>query len=425
MAGPYYVDIGSPGAWDTLDGLSSGNCWKGISGLQKAFHTVTAAEICYIKGTGDLSKWYSCAYDANSGSPTVGEAVTWDAGASAGVIYYVGAISPPGTVFVEFISGTAPGDDDVILGTTSGNSVTLSAVAVQSGLNLDGKTGTTVAGWIYHYGVNASWARDGTRAVIDANSSAVHGISTVAATDLVWFENIEVRECGGTSKNGFNIATDSDAHVFVNCCSHNCSGSGWSASTSYYTEIIRCVSYLNTESGIIAGLYGLIAFSCSHDNTVYGFSVPNIGKVFGCLSYDNTSDGFNLWAANHVINSVANMNDGNGITAVNPGKTNESIIGCRITNQSQAGTDAGINYSSNLVITMCNYFKDNGDANADDEINDTLVKNISTDGSTTSSNVYDDTDDDEGYVSQVDGSENLNLNDDALLRRTAITIPII
>ena len=75
MAGPFYVDLGNPGAWNGRDGTNNASPWLGIAGLQKAFDTVAAAEVCYVRGIGDVSLFYSVAFDASSGTTmTDGEA---------------------------------------------------------------------------------------------------------------------------------------------------------------------------------------------------------------------------------------------------------------------------------------------------------------------------------------------------------------
>ena len=78
----------------------------------------------------------------------------------------------------------------------------------------------------------------------------------VAAVDMVWLENIEVKNTGGTTKHGFYWSTGTSEGFFIlNCCANNCSGDGFNINTNSlgYTTFFRCVSYSNTGAGFQIG----------------------------------------------------------------------------------------------------------------------------------------------------------------------------
>jgi hypothetical protein len=426
----YYVNIGAPAAWNGRTGLDhTGNEFLGISGLQKALDIAVVTDIVYIKGTADASKWFTAAYDANAGNLTDGEEVTWDHGEGAwgdgtdkGVVHFSGAFAAaPSTLQIEVTTGTQWSDNDVIKGTTSGNTITASANAAASTIDVDINGGTNAAGWIKFIGVNASWNQDGTRAIIDFNSVAMHGFTLTTVADMTWWENIEVQECGA-SKNGFYFSGEARGCVFVNCCSHNNGSSGFDTIGGHIAIFIRCAAYSNTAYGYNLGLYNRALFCSAKQNTLDGF-YNNVGAYLvlaGCISSDNTDDGVGAVSnTDFIFNCVVNGNDDDGIELkASTTQYIPLIVGCRITNQNENAADNGIYGGGEPYITMSCYFEDNGE-NID--AGDTLHQNVSTDGTGTSSNLNDTPDADEGYVAE---GTDYGLVAAATLRRTAITIPL-
>lgn len=288
-------------------------------------------------------------------------------------------------------------------------------------IDVDTKAGTNDGGFIKFIGCNSSGVQDGTRFIIDVNSNNCDGLVITADADLVWLENIEVKNCGGTAQHGFYFASASHGVVMINCCSHNNSGSGFYSAPGYWGYMFRCCSYSNTQYGNYApGSYSKILFSSFHDNTLDGL-ISGMGNTtfIGCLIYDNGDMGFeNFFASNLFYNCVINGNDGNGIQVI-PGANlyAPAIVGCRITNHSGVG-DIGLNANSEICLTMANYFEDN---TGDNIQNATLHYNVSIDGTTTSSNQEDQADTTEGYT--AGDPYDYNLHSEATSRRSAITIP--
>lgn len=426
MAGPFYVDIGSPAAWNGNDGTNnSTEVWKGISGLQYGFDTVAAGEILYIKGTGDLSKFYNVEFDAQSGNLTLGEGVSWGSGGTAGtgVVTFPGAFpSATATVEIEVLTGVAPANDLTITGATSGSTITPTANIAQKTLNLDTKAGTLTDGLIRYVGVNSSWAIDETRAFIDANSSPVDIITMNATPDFIAFENIEVKDNAGTTKSGWYAANAGLAGLYlVNCCANNVTGYGFNFSNAFGSFVYRCAAYSCGQ----AGFYGPNQFvlCCGRNNTMHGFLLYGGGVTFGCIAVDNSDDGIqpeqNCW----VYNCVADGNSDDGISYASGGVQNLSaVFGSRITNHSGSG-DIGI-YCQNInVIIGHTYLENNAGDNI--QVGTGQYYEIKLEGGSSTSNVEDQSDTDYGYVDR-DGKDYATDYTDATdpsIRRRAVTIP--
>lgn len=420
MAGPYYVDIGTIGAWNSRDGLSSGACWYGLSGLQNAFDRVLAGEICYVKGTGDINYLYTVPYDANSGDLTDGEAVTWHDG--AGVVHFLGAMATP--VQIELSSGNPPDDGDVVTGTTSGNTITAHTTIARSTINVDTNSGAiSVGGFIKFIGVNGSWTRDGTRAIITGvNTAGVHIFTLNGTADMVWWENIEAKSSGGSAKDGWtSVTAGSTAHVFVNCCANNNSGNGFNTYLIGASFFYRCVSYSNTLDGWHENNLGsnLFMFCASHHNTQMGWDGPyNHDVLIGCISHGN-SYGINVINIGTVFNCVldGNTNDGIYVGSITGANGVVRFIASRFTNNGGDGSD----FQSRAIVVGHLYAEDNAANNfANTELQAILTN---ADGSTTIEE--DQADTDEGYTDRAghDFSTRYVDADDPTLRRTAVTVP--
>lgn len=294
-------------------------------------------------------------------------------------------------------------------------------------LDIDTNSGTNAAGHIKFIGCNASGNRDGSRFVVDANSQACGGIH-INGSSLVWLENIEVKNCGGSSKDGFYADTGQGLGcVFINCSSHNNSGAGFNLRWLGPLLMIRCTSHINAGAGFSFYFAGVKCLFCvAHDNTTDGFvadnpTIPTAKVYLGCLSYDNGDDGIGGFGPDDLSFNCAfdgNADDGVELIA-NTALSGALVAATRITNHSGAG-DIGLNANSKPCLTLACYFEDN---DGDNIQNATLHSNISIDGTTASSNVEDQADTNEGYTDKTDGAQDFNLRSDASLRRTAITIP--
>lgn len=446
MAGPYYVDISAPGAWVGKTGLDkTTNALLGLSGLQYLLDTIAVGSgPIYVKGSAsDGTKMASLACDNLSGVFQRGEQVSWNAGANVGVVSELTANYPS---VIEITTGAITDlvNDDALVGATSSATADVNGNSTQKTtiIDIDTNNGSVAAGFIKVIGCkdDADYtvtylATD--RAYIDVKGAVAHGIAFVGS-DYYWLENIEVDQAG-TAKDGINIDSaglNARGNVLVNCCAHDCAGSGIIA--GQYVTAIACVGYSNAI-GIVLGSYASAIFSCARDNSNLGFDFAHyVRGAFGCISHNNTNDGFALQSDTLLMNCVSDGNQNRGISS-NPFINNIAlVIGCRITNQSQAGSDSGLDANNEIMAMGWNYFEDNGDAAADNVINDTyvmLIPDLTTSyvpgvGSPTDTNLYslalDEGTSDEGYVDKT----NHNFSTDyqathatQLPRRRAITIP--
>lgn len=291
-------------------------------------------------------------------------------------------------------------------------------------------SGSNGSGPIKVVGCNAAGNVDGTRYVIDANNGDFD-IIDFAGFDFWWWENIEVKNNGGTAQTGwYSSGATSECHIFVNCCANNCTGSGFSVGSNIqHSYFFRCVSYANTLHGFSGYSYNYFFFCAAHTNTGDGFNVRGGALLYGCISHDNTDDGVELGfgIGIRLINCVLDSNGDDGFLAIAT-TTNDTncLIGCRITNHSTAGSN-GLITLDEMCIVGWSYFEDNDDniagASHDAAPNATFQYIPNADGTTT--NVEDGADTDEGYVDRANNDFSTRYVDgtDPSLRRTAITIP--
>ena len=289
-------------------------------------------------------------------------------------------------------------------------------------IDVDTQTGTNAAGWIKVIGCNASGNVDGTRFILNGNNYGGNIVLASATSDMYWLENVEVKNTGVGDYGGFVATSGTSGWVFLNCCVNNCGGDGFDAPNFAQSIFIRCVAYLNTGRGFDGPAF--CVFCASRDNTGSGFLVGATTVLIGCISHGNTDDGAATTSsgAGLLFNCVA---DGNGDDGVYISTSTQTygirILGCRITNHSGAG-DIGLNANSEPCITGWCYFEDNDG----DNIQNAAVHNfIPAEGGSTTSNVEDQADTDEGYVDKANHDFSTDYTDgtDPSLRRTAITIP--
>lgn len=285
-------------------------------------------------------------------------------------------------------------------------------------VDIDTQTGTNAAGWVKVVGCNAAGNVDGTRFYIDANGGSYNAVTFAAASDMYWFENIEVGNTGAGAYHGFaSAATGSVGHVFINCAAHNCGGSGFRCDNMANTTCFRCVAYSCTATGFYSVLRNL--FCCARDNGIHGFGY--ISYVYGCISHGNTDDGI---VADHytLLNSVIDGNGDDGVIInANTSLFGSFIVGNRITNQSGAG-DIGLNCNSEPCAIGYNYLENNDGDNIQNQL---TSGTIPLENSSNTSNLEDLSNTDYGYVDSANHDFSTDYTDsgDPDLRRTAITIP--
>lgn len=444
MAGPFYVDISDLGDWATHDGTNTTtSAWRGFTGLQKAFDSANPGETVYIKGSAsDASKLYTVTYDANSGTTlTNGEEVTWDTGEGAwadgsdkGIVYWTTDTTAGTTVLIELTVGTMPADNDVIKGTTSGNTITRATTAnANATLTVGNKAGTNAAGHIKYIGCtdDAGYTVNGDRAYLDFKDITVHGITFLSTADMLWFENIEIDEVGA-ARNGWEITgVSSEGLMFVNCCAHDCGQDGFNPlRASKMSTFFRCVSYLNGRYGFSApNSESKLLFCCARDNSNDGFQPAAQADYIGCVAHNNASDGFQTYSCLH-LNCVADSNTEKGFNISDEGALRFTLmIGNRITNHSGTG-DIGMECTSGPVVYGWNAFDTNKN-HINGEVANVAIP-LSLENTTTDSNDFNNEDGagggdtNQGYaeaVSEHNFSTGYTDATDPDNRRVAITIP--
>ena len=293
-------------------------------------------------------------------------------------------------------------------------------------LDVDTNAGTNAGGWIKVIGCNASGNVDGTRFVVDANGGSHHVFAFTNTADMYWFENIEAKNTAAGSYDGFiGTAASSLGCVFINCCANTCGRYGFNSrfdASLFY----RCVAYSNGSTGFYSLQYSVnLLLCCSRDNTDGGF-ISNLGPHYGCIAHGNGNDGISPLprtdTSNLLVNCVVDGNVDDGI--LTQGFTTlcfQIVFGCRITNHSGSG-DIGLNCNSEPTVSGFNYFEDN---DGDNIQNATLHQFIPLEGGSSTSNLEDLANTNEGYVDKTNHDFSTGYTDsgDPDLRRTAITIP--
>ena len=399
----YYVDIGSPGAWNGRTGLDhTGNEWLGLSGFQKAADTVTAGNTIYIKeGAVICTTLKNITYDNLSGTFTVGEEVRVDA-SNKGIVS-----EDTGTILTVEVTAGAFADNNTMTGQTSGATADVNVtVAVKSiGLNIDTNAGDIANGFVKFIGVNSSWVNDGTRCKLDGNAGAIAGCLDIikwGAIDYLYFENIEVDDA---DDDGFEYTTGGDYCVFINCWAHHCDDDGFNVGA--YNIFIRCLSTNNGGEGFKTGSNNRFIFCVAHNSGSKGFAPNGTGGVFiGCIIAENTTDGIYAYLTQTILFSTIDENS-DGIKI--PYGKNTLIMFNRITTQGDDGIIANAGYS---CYEDWNLFYGNTGDDRDDSAGAGLIEqggNSKTDSAG------------DGYTDQA--GHDFNLTDSADYRREAITLP--
>lgn len=400
MAGPYYVDVDNPGAWNGRTGLDhTGNEWLGLSGLQYVLDTITSGNgPTYVKGAasdGTTLKSLTC--NNQVGNFIRGEAVTWDAGASNGVVSEIDGGNLP--IVIEVIGGVLANLDNLV-GTTSGATADVNGAPTTKTIIMDVDTnaGSSTTAKIKFIGVASDWSVDGTRAVIDAkggnNNCINHNVP------FVWLENFELDD--GNTDNVV-LGSSSDSSVYVNCISHDAGADGFAVDNNANAMMyIRTQSYNNTNWGWdgYGGNNKWVACT-AYGNGDGAFDTGYaVGKVLdGFVAHDNGNNDNNIemYRYDYISHSVVDGTDQTGETGIIDviGDSNLVIFN-RITNLNE-GLDAG----SRSDVFGFNLFHNC----TTDTTNATLLDPIPLD-STTDTNKYD-PDADDGYNAKATDDFNL------------------
>ncbi len=398
MAGPYYVDLSNPGAWNGNTGLDHvGEQWLGLSGYQYARDTITVGNgPVYVKGSaaGNTLKTLSC--DNQSGNFTRGEGVTWDGGSSTGVVSEVTANLP---TVIEVISGTLA-DNDNLTGTTSGATADVAGTPATKSNAIDSDTngGGTSTGYIKFIAMNASWVVDGSYASVDATGNT-NGLACTTA--LVWDEGFEY---SGATEDGINQdSSGADGFMMKHNYVHDNGRYGFHNNNQASLGIYFRNRVINNSShGIFEATYCQFAGNAivgNGDNGIESGSADG-GMATKNVIADNGDGNENLdfdkgWM---IINNVI---DGTGqatATGLHSSGSGQSlIIENRITNCATEGIDN----NNDVNVYGLNVFHNNGTDVGNTSISETIDIDSATD-----SNKYD-VDADDGYESAADEKYNL------------------
>lgn len=257
-------------------------------------------------------------------------------------------------------------------------------------LNIAASTGVR---WV---GTNASWADDGTRFVIDGQSTRANGL-TPAIDDMGIIKNFEIK---GHTDDGVFVGSGISDGVLKNCYSHNNGGSGFKGlSTSIRWAFLGCWSANNTVDGFETWSQSVFIACAASGNGGNGWTCnATFYTLIGCLGYSNTTRGIFCSAAGPLL--LGNVFDDNGTDGAS-GSTAGTFLFNRLTNNG----DDGLDLSSASVFEDYNFAQGNTGTNI-------VVAGLSGENSTTTGTI--------GYVNAATG--NYMLNSSATLRNQAVSL---
>jgi len=266
---------------------------------------------------------------------------------------------------------------------------------------------------------------DGTQYTIDADSTADHCIE-LSNVDFTHIRNFTFKNA---TSHGLDFTTSyTKPFILQNCVIKDNGGYGAGGDGTIYNYgmvLIKCSVHNNSSGGVIGGTAANTVsaiFSSFTDNGGHGIK-DFTGLSYACIYHGNTDDGVDgrgILTPN-VINNVFSSNGGNGYTFSTdsyPG----IIVGNRFTSNTSYGVEAGDARNSVCVVGL-NYFEDNG-TNLNAPTPGTPHFIIFDDDEQTSTNLEDEADTNEGYVSLTAGAEDFDIAEGATLRSKAVTIPI-
>lgn len=292
---------------------------------------------------------------------------------------------------IDGTDGTQPVAGDIVY---CRGTETLGAAA-----DVDGNSGSAIAGVIKFVGCNAGGSVDGTRYVMDANATAASCLSSWSAGYL-YFENFELKNATGS---GLDMSVGGDNNIFVNCSFNNNGAHGVdTGSGSRYNKFIRCLFYANTNSGLYKAQYHTVVFCAFYSNGDGGIaSMYDQNTVVGNVFHDNGDNDPQIaiddW--NIIMNNVFDGIDQTGETGISITGENNLIQLNRITNLA-----TGLDAANEVQFYGWNYFHDN----TNDTTNSTYAYPIPLDG--TSNTNQADVDADDGY--NASGTDDFNLKTD-------------
>jgi len=345
MAGPYYCDLA--GTYADVTALT-GAKGSGPGGLQAIIRgtgnatALAAGEICYVKGTGNLTRLVklTCGKDVSGWS--LGDTVVDNAGGATwgGLVCELSVGANTAVILVELDIGD---DEDLIVlanginNTTATDTTTLSAKSCD-GIQIDTNIGDLVDGNIKLIGVNAAWADDGTESLLDADGDATYCIHLLPGRVYYTLKNLGMINA---TSHGLNATSGTGYHnyIIIQHCRIEDNGSyGYYGNDTQIVLVRDCVFRGNGDNAIHGKPSGIIVRDCVIANNT-GWGVWDwSGKGFvGNLVYGNGSGGLQSDAVElNIANNVFDGNDGDGIE-IDVGQKAQGIFNNRITNNAGFG----------------------------------------------------------------------------------------
>lgn len=173
-------------------------------------------------------------------------------------------------------------------------------------------TNGALGGLIEVVGENASGVEDGTKFVLDGNSTAFNCL-TINKNRYV-FRNIQ---CKNATSNGVSFTSGASYNLWINFLSNNHGGSGFGINgNGDFNIFFRCTSKLNASNGWLNMDQSHLLLCLIEDNGSNGVSGPSqLAALLGCISQGNTGDGVkpNFGTPIVIWQSIIDGNGGHGI----------------------------------------------------------------------------------------------------------------
>ncbi len=249
---------------------------------------------------------------------------------------------------IDGTNGTQPAEGDTVwcLGTDT----------ISTSVTMDGNSGSVTTGYVKFIGVSSlsPVMNNGTKAIIDANSTAVNCVNTASA-NYIWIENFEFT---GATADGWLGSSGGDNLVFNNVDFDNNGAEGYDDNDqSDNNRFFFCRFFLNTSDGVFRSANSLHAWCSAYNNGDNGFHIDSGDRaiLIYCLAFDNGDSDSNITGDAYlfVLSCVVDGTGQTGETGIAP--DNDSVVlATRITNLA-TGYDGG----TDNQISAYNLFHNN------------------------------------------------------------------
>ena len=263
--------------------------------------------------------------------------------------------------------GSVPGSGDLVL---MRGSETPSAT-----IDLDATTTSTPANLIFR-GVNSSGVDDGTKYVINGDSSRntiaiAQGYVTLENIEIdggsvgiykgsysqkisCHFINVHVHDC---NSHGWQVGVSGSRHwIWRNCRANDCTD-GWNGGDGIWDS---CWADSNSNSGfyILGGSYGCTFYNCLSTGNVRGFHLNHYSglgsRMINCVADGNSSRGIELGASGqHQVIGCRVTSSVNGILV--GGSAAHLIMNCAMPGSGQDRENTSGNTLGSSNVVDCNF----------------------------------------------------------------------